>query len=63
MTESHPHIGTNKLPKIIEQMRETILNYGGEIYFNSLLTDIEIVNNKVKGIFTTDVLSGEEKIL
>ncbi len=61
LTESHPHIGTNKLPKIIEQMRETILKHGGEVYFNSLLTDIEIANNKVTGIFTTDIISGEEK--
>ena len=35
--DAHPHIGTNKLPKIIENIRETILNYGGEILFNSRL--------------------------
>ena len=48
--DAHPHIGTNKLPKIIENIRETIINYGGEIYFNSRLTDIIIKNNKIHSI-------------
>ncbi|MEI7801058.1 MAG: FAD-dependent monooxygenase [Bacteroidota bacterium] len=61
LIEGHPHIGTNKLPKIIEQIRSTILNHGGEIHFNTLLTDIEIVNDQVESITTSDVLSGEEK--
>ena len=48
--DAHPHIGTNKLPKIIENIRETIINYGGEIHFNSRLTDIIIKNNKIHSI-------------
>jgi len=48
--ESHPHIGTNKLPKIIENLRKTILNQGGEIYFNSKLNDLEIENNEIRSI-------------
>ena len=48
--DAHPHIGTNKLPKIIENIRETILNYGGEILFNSRLSDI-ILKNKVQNYF------------
>lgn len=48
--ESHPHIGTNKLPGIIENIRKTILDCGGEIHFNSKLTDIEIENDKIKKI-------------
>ncbi len=48
--DAHPHIGTNKLPKIIENIRETIINYGGKIHFNSRLTDINIKNNKVHSI-------------
>ena len=47
---AHPHIGTNKLPKIIQSIRDTILQYGGEIHFNSRLTDISVKNNAVKGI-------------
>ena len=48
--DAHPHIGTNKLPKIIENIRETIINYGGEIHFKSRLIDINIKNNKVHSI-------------
>ncbi|GDX53212.1 FAD-dependent dehydrogenase [Bacteroidota bacterium] len=61
LIEAHPHIGTNKLPKIIEQIRNTILNHGGEIHFNTLLTDIEIINDKVESITAKDVESGEVK--
>jgi uncharacterized FAD-dependent dehydrogenase len=48
--ESHPHIGTNKLPQIISAIRETIINCGGEVHFHSKLTDIETENNKVISI-------------
>ena len=40
LIDAHPHIGTNKLPKVVEAIRETILHYGGEIHFESKLTDI-----------------------
>lgn len=50
LIDAHPHIGSNKLPKIIRAIRETILNYGGEIYFQKKLTDIIIQNNSVKGV-------------
>ncbi len=43
--DAHPHIGTNKLPNIIENIRETIENFGGEFHFNSKLTDF-IINDK-----------------
>lgn len=58
---AHPHIGTNKLPKIVEAMRETILLAGGEIYFNTKLTGIISENGTLKGINTIDVINGEEK--
>ena len=54
--EAHPHIGTNKLPKIIENIRNTIIDNGGEIHFNSKLTDIILKNNQVKGIKINDSL-------
>ena len=47
---AHPHIGTNKLPKIIQAIRETIISYGGQVIFDSRVTDILIKNNQVKGI-------------
>ena len=50
LVDAHPHIGTNKLPKIITQMRETILQFGGEIHFNTRLTDFIIEENQLTGI-------------
>ena len=47
---AHPHIGTNKLPKIIQAIRKTIIQYGGQVLFDSRLTDISIKNNAVKGV-------------
>lgn len=48
--ESHPHIGTNKLPHIIERIRETIVSCGGEIHFNSKLSDIHQSNGELRGV-------------
>lgn len=50
--DAHPHIGTNKLPKIIQAMRETILNYGGQVLFNTRVIDIIIKYNEVQGVET-----------
>jgi uncharacterized protein len=52
--ESHPHIGTNKLPQIITSMREKILDSGGEVLFNKKLTGIRHDHNLVRGIITDD---------
>ncbi len=52
LVDAHPHIGTNKLPNIIKNIRTTILNYGGEVHFNTRVTDIQIKNNEVIGIAT-----------
>ena len=50
LIDSHPHIGTDKLPAIVGAMRQSILEAGGEIYFNRRITDILIQNGKVKGV-------------
>jgi uncharacterized FAD-dependent dehydrogenase len=50
LVDAHPHIGTNKLPKIITSMRETIINAGGDVHFNAKLTDLIIENQKIHGI-------------
>jgi hypothetical protein len=50
LIDAHPHIGTNKLPKIIQKIRETIIKFGGEIHFNSRVIDFVISKNKLKGI-------------
>ena len=48
--QSHPHIGTNKLPHIITAMREFILSCGGEIHFETKLTNFIVEKNELKGI-------------
>ncbi|HEX4958688.1 MAG TPA: FAD-binding protein, partial [Lacibacter sp.] len=48
--QSHPHIGTNKLPHIITAMREHILQCGGEVHFETKLTNFIIEGNRLKGI-------------
>tara|TARA_B100001063_G_scaffold62521_1_gene56593 strand:- start:4253 stop:5812 length:1560 start_codon:yes stop_codon:yes gene_type:complete len=50
LIDAHPHIGTNKLPKIIQRIRETIIKFGGEIHFNSRVIDFVISKNKLKAI-------------
>jgi uncharacterized FAD-dependent dehydrogenase len=52
LIEAHPHIGTNKLPKIIQDIREKIIEMGGLVLFETRLTDIIIKNNEVQGIVT-----------
>ena len=50
--EAHPHIGTDKLPEVIKNMRSTILKYGGEIHFETKVTKLIIENDSVKGVKT-----------
>jgi uncharacterized protein len=50
LVDTHPHIGSNKLPKIIAAVRQTVLNAGGEIHYGSRVTDFIIKNKKLKGV-------------
>lgn len=50
LIDAHPHIGTNKLPKLIENIRERILFFGGEVRFNTKLIDFDIKENSVSAI-------------
>jgi len=50
LIDAHPHIGTNKLPKIVANIRETIQKHGGEIHFESRVTDFTISNNRIRAI-------------
>jgi len=50
LIDAHPHIGTNKLPKVVQNIRETVLKYGGEIHFESRVIDFIIKDNKIKAI-------------
>jgi uncharacterized protein len=59
LVEAHPHIGSNKLPNIVANMRETIVHYGGEVLFNSFVTDFILQNKEMKGV----VINQEKEIL
>ncbi len=50
LLDAHPHIGSNKLPKIVTELRESIERFGGVVRFDSFVTDIDIQNNEVKGL-------------
>jgi len=50
LVDAHPHIGTNKLPKIVQNIRETIIKFGGEVHFNTKVTDFIIQDKKLKSI-------------
>lgn len=52
LVDAHPHIGTDKLPAIIENMREQIITSGGEVHFSTRMKELIIENNEVKGIQT-----------
>ncbi|MEI7811789.1 MAG: FAD-dependent monooxygenase [Ignavibacteria bacterium] len=65
LVDAHPHIGSNKLPRIIQSMRETIISNGGEIHFNSRLTDFIITDKVIRGVIVNDQteFSGDAVIL
>lgn len=65
LIEAHPHIGTNKLPKIIADMRDKIIEHGGKVLFETRVDDILVKNNEVQGIITHngDVIASNKIIL
>lgn len=65
LIEAHPHIGTNKLPQIIQDIREKIIEFGGKVLFETRVTDIIVKSNEVKGIVTQngDVIEAGKIIL
>ena len=65
MVEAHPHIGTNKLPQIIQDIREKIIECGGEVLFETKVTDFVIKNNEIQGVTLQDgnVISANKVIL
>lgn len=50
LIDAHPHIGTNKLPKVVQNIRETILHHGGEIHFETRVVNFTTKNNKIQAI-------------
>ena len=54
MIDAHPHIGTNKLPQIIQTIRESILEHGGEIHFETKASGFQLKNNELRSVITED---------
>lgn len=48
--EAHPHIGTDVLPTVIKNIRQRIIDCGGEIHYNSKVTQFEISFNQIRGV-------------
>ena len=65
LIEAHPHIGTNVLPRVITSIRQSIVNAGGEIHFNSRVTDLIIHEKEAKGVILNNgnVLEGIAVVL
>ena len=53
LADAHPHIGTDKLPRVIEAMRNQILECGGEVHFQTKMTELIIRNNKLCGVIAS----------
>jgi len=49
LADAHPHIGTDKLPQVIEAMRNTIISHGGEVHFKTQMTQLLLEGNRVVG--------------
>ncbi len=54
LVDAHPHIGTNKLPKVVTELRESILAAGGEVHFDTKVIDFILKNQEIKGVVTED---------
>jgi uncharacterized FAD-dependent dehydrogenase len=65
LVEAHPHIGTNKLPQIIQDIREKIIECGGQVVFETRVTDFIVKNNEMQGIVTQkgETISANKVIL
>lgn len=65
LTDAHPHVGSNLLPKVVMKMRQSILDAGGEIHFSEKVTDLLIVQDKILGVRTQNAQEflGEAVIL
>lgn len=61
LADAHPHIGTDKLPKVIEATRNTIINCGGEVHFQTKMIAFLMDSNKVIGVQTLNGLTSVER--
>ena len=61
LADAHPHIGTDKLPRVIENMRNTIINCGGEVHFQTKMTRFILEGNRVIGVEAVNLVTGAEE--
>ena len=62
LADAHPHIGTDKLPGVIERMRETIIGCGGEVHFQTKMTGLLVEGDRVTGIEAKNLATGAERV-
>ena len=60
LADAHPHIGTDKLPRVIENMRNTIIKCGGEVHFQTCMTGLMVEGDTVTGVEAVDLTTGGE---
>jgi uncharacterized FAD-dependent dehydrogenase len=65
LIDAHPHIGSNRLPRVVKSIRETILSHGGEIHFESWVTDLMVESGRINGVWVegTGKISADAVIL
>ena len=63
LADAHPHIGTDRLPRVIENMRNTIISCGGEVRFQTKMVRLVIQGNVVKGVVVQETVKGTEQEL
>ena len=61
LADAHPHIGTDKLPRVIENMRNTILRCGGEVHFQTKMTRLLLEDNRVEGCVCRDLVTANDR--
>lgn len=61
LADAHPHIGTDRLPRVIENMRNTILESGGHVYHHTKMTALSVDKGEVTGVRAIDTETEEER--
>lgn len=61
LSDAHPHIGTDKLPRVIENMRNTIISCGGEVHFQTKMTGLIVRDDTVVGVEAIELTTGKQK--
>ena len=60
LADAHPHIGTDKLPRVIENMRNTILRHGGEVHVQTKMVSLIVKNGEVTGVTAKNQMTGDD---